>query len=102
MTNRVEVGAEGGTERVCVGAMVAVGRVVWPAFLAALVAEVLLPAADPSWFGEGEWGSLASRSLQFVGYWAIGILSSCMTRCLLRTPDEVNRAAQLVAVRPGA
>jgi hypothetical protein len=76
------------------GAAVGVRRILWPAFLAAFVAELLLSSVSGEacgLVGDGEWVFVVACSLQFFGYWLIGMFSSGMTCCLLRNPVEVNR-----------
>lgn len=70
--------------------------VVWPAFLAAGVLEVLVFAlVDPQelhWAGQRlMWSSQAVYTVGFFLFWAIGIVSNGLTALLAMPAEEVNR-----------
>ena len=72
--------------------------VLWPAFLAAGVAEVLFfTVFDPSDF---ELGRLAAYSAGFFLFWALAACSSALTCFLARSAEEVNRCPLQPAERP--
>jgi hypothetical protein len=63
--------------------------ILWPAFLAAGVAEVVFfTVFDPSEFGATH---LAAYSAGFLIFWLLASASSALTCFLQRSPDEVNR-----------
>jgi hypothetical protein len=69
--------------------------VVWPAFLAAGVVEVLVFAlVDPQelhWAGQRlMWSREAVYTIAFFLFWAIGIVSNGLTALLAMSPEEVN------------
>lgn len=72
--------------------------ILWPSFLAAGVAElVLFNLVDPSDF---EIGRLAAYSLVFFLFWALAATSSALTCFLQRSRDEVNRCPLVPRDRP--
>lgn len=63
--------------------------ILWPSFLAAGMAElVLFNVVDPSEF---EIGRIAAYSLVFFLFWALAATSSALTCFLQRSAEEVNR-----------
>jgi hypothetical protein len=69
--------------------------VLWPAFLAAGVTEVLVFAlVDPQeihWAGQPLlWSREAVYTVAFFLFWAIAIASNGLTALLSMTPEEVN------------
>jgi hypothetical protein len=69
--------------------------VLWPAFLAAGVTEVLVFAlVDPQeihWAGQPlSWSREAVYTVAFFLFWAIAIASNGLTALLSMTPEEVN------------
>jgi hypothetical protein len=72
--------------------------ILWPAFLAAGVAEVaLFLLVDPSDF---EIGRMAAYSVAFFLFWALAAASSTLTCFLQRSADEVNRCPLTPPERP--
>jgi hypothetical protein len=70
--------------------------VIWPAFLAASIAEaIFFTIFDPfelHFFGAPlDLSREAIYAMGFFGFWALGITSSALTVFLERTPGEVNR-----------
>lgn len=67
--------------------------ILWPSFLMAGVAEMLVFAVvDPSelsWFGERAiaWSSTAIYSVSFLLFWAVISTSAALTQVLLTTPN---------------
>lgn len=75
-----------------------IGWVVWPAFLAACLAELLVFAlVDPSelhWRGEAlEWSRQAVYAGAFFVFWLLAMGSSALTVLLARSAQDVNRSA---------
>ncbi|MBS0319141.1 MAG: hypothetical protein JSR18_01255 [Proteobacteria bacterium] len=80
-------------------------RIVWPAFLAAAVAEtVFFTLFDPfelHLFGRPlEWSREAMYTLGFFGFWLLGITSSALTVFLERSAAEINRCPYPPSARP--
>ena len=80
-------------------------QVIWPAFIAAAVAEALFfTIFDPfelHFFGAPlDWSRQAIYTLGFFGFWALGIGSSALTLLLRRSAQEVNRCPYPQEVRP--
>ena len=72
--------------------------ILWPSFLAAGAAElVLFNLVDPSDF---EIGRLAAYSVVFFLFWALAAASSALTCLLQRGADEINRCPLTPAERP--
>jgi hypothetical protein len=72
--------------------------ILWPAFLAAGVAEVLFfTVFDPSEFGASR---LAAYSTGFFLFWALAAGSSALTCFLERSAQEINRCPLGPAERP--
>ena len=72
--------------------------ILWPAFLAAGVAEVLFfTAVDPSEF---EVGRLAAYTIGFFVFWLVAAGSSALTCFLERAAEEVNRCPLGATERP--
>lgn len=70
--------------------------VLWPAFLAAGVLEVLVFAViDPQelhWDGQPVmWSRAAVYTAAFFVFWGIAIVSNGLTALLAMPPDEINR-----------
>jgi hypothetical protein len=81
------------------------GWVLWPSFLVACAAALLLFSLfDPSdlhLFGRPvEADRMLVYTLSFFGLWAIGAVSSGLTVFLARSPFEVNRCTLAVDERP--
>jgi len=72
-------------------------KIVWPAFLAAAVMEMLVFAfIDPGdlyWADTLQWSRQAVYTLAFFGFWAVTLLGSFMTWLLGRAPGELNPGA---------
>ena len=72
-------------------------RILWPAFLAAGVLEMLVFAVvDPNdlhWFGGGAigWSSQAIYTVTFLIFWGAVATAGGMTALLWLEPDEVNQ-----------
>ena len=70
--------------------------VLWPAFIAAGVLEMLVFAlidpADLHWFGGAAitWSAQAVYTVGFLLFWAIISMATAMTSLLLRAPVELN------------
>lgn len=69
--------------------------IVWPAFLAAGVMEMLVFAAfdpqDMQWLGQGvELSRTSICSLAFLAFWAVFMAAGYMTMLLSVPGDEVN------------
>ncbi|MBV9192043.1 MAG: hypothetical protein JO292_13280 [Betaproteobacteria bacterium] len=63
--------------------------ILWPAFLAAGVAEVLFfTVFDPSEFGAGR---MAAYSAGFLIFWLLAAASSTLTCFLQRGAEEINK-----------
>ena len=80
--------------------------VIWPAFLAAGVAEALFfTVFDPfdlHFFGAPlDMSREAIYTMGFFGFWALGIASSALTVFLERSPWELNRCPLDRARPPG-
>ncbi len=80
--------------------------VLWPAFLAAGVAEVIFfTVFDPfdlHFFGSPlEMSRSAIYTMGFFGFWALGIASSALTVFLERSPWERDRCPLDAPDRPG-
>jgi len=78
------------------------GWVLWPSFLVACAAELLLfslfDPRDLHLFGHPvEADRMLVYSLGFFALWAIGAVSSALTVFLERSPFEVNRRALTAA-----
>lgn len=72
--------------------------ILWPAFLAAGVAEVLFfTVYDPAEF---EGGRLAAYSIGFFLFWLIAAGSSALTCFLEREAQDVNRCPLTSTERP--
>jgi hypothetical protein len=72
--------------------------ILWPSFLAAGAAElVLFNLVDPSDF---EIGRLAAYSVVFFLFWGLAASSSALTCFLQRGADEINRCPLVPADRP--
>jgi hypothetical protein len=73
-------------------------QILWPAFLAAGLLEVLVFAhVDPGdlhSYGGGELGlsRQAVYTLAFFAFWAVAALGSALTGLLLRRAEDVNRS----------
>ena len=71
-------------------------RILWPAFIAAGVLEMLVFAlidpADLHWFGGApiEWSAQAVYTVGFLLFWAIISMATAMTSLLLLAPTELN------------
>ena len=83
------------------------GLVLWPSFLVACVAELLLFSLfDPSdlyLFGRPvEVDRMLGYTLGFFALWAIGAVSSALTVFLERSPFEVNRRIPAAVESPDA
>ena len=73
-------------------------NILWPSFLAAGVAEVVLfTFVDPADF---EASRIAVYSLGFFGLWLLGALSSALTCFFQRSAAEVNRCPLMPVERP--
>jgi hypothetical protein len=80
--------------------------VLWPAFLAAGVAEaIFFTVFDPfdlHFFGAPlEMSRSAIYTMGFFGFWALGIASSALTVFLERSPWERDRCPLEASDRPG-
>ena len=72
--------------------------ILWPAFLAAGVAEILFfTMFDPSEFGAGR---MAAYSAGFFLFWLLAAGSSALTCFLQRSAEEVNRCPLVPTERP--
>ena len=72
--------------------------ILWPSFLAAGAAElVLFNLVDPDDF---EIGRLAAYSAVFFLFWGLAASSSALTCFLQRGADEVNRCPLVPSERP--
>jgi len=72
--------------------------ILWPSFLAAGAAElVLFNLVDPSDF---EIGRIAAYSVVFFLFWGLAATSSALTCFLQRSRDEVNRCPLVPSERP--
>ena len=83
------------------------GWVLWPSFLVACAAELLLfslfDPRDLHLFGHPvEADRMLVYSLGFFALWAIGAVSSALTVFVERSPFEVNRRIPTLAERPDA
>ena len=81
--------------------------IAWPAFLMAGILEVLVfgmvDPQDLQWFGHPlELSRQSVYSLAFFVFWAVAMLSSCLTTLLAKSPFEVNRCPLPANERPGA
>lgn len=70
--------------------------VVWPAFMIAVVTELLFVLViDPQelyLFGQTvKLSNLATYSIGVIGFWLIAAASSLGTWYLMRSPDSINR-----------
>lgn len=73
-------------------------HILWPSFLAAGVAEVVLfTFIDPADF---EANRIAVYSVGFFGLWLLGALSSALTCFFQRSAAEVNRCPLGATERP--
>ncbi len=80
-------------------------RVVWPAFLAACVLELVVFAmVDPQdlrWFARPlPLSRQAAYTLSFFVFWAISIASSALTILLAKSAAEVNACPFVAGERP--
>lgn len=67
--------------------------ILWPAFLAAGVAEILFfTVFDPSEFGAGR---MAAYSAGFLIFWLLAAASSALTCFLQKGAEEVNRTKRM-------
>lgn len=67
--------------------------ILWPAFLAAGVAEILFfTVFDPSDFGAGR---MAAYSAGFLIFWLLAAASSALTCFLQKGAEEVNRPKRM-------
>lgn len=69
--------------------------IVWPAFLAACVLELvvfaLVDPQDLQWFGQRlAWSRQAVYTMAFFAFWAIAAASNALTVLLGKSPAEVN------------
>ncbi len=72
--------------------------ILWPSFLAAGAAELLLfNVVDPAEF---DVGRLAAYTFVFFLFWALGATSSALTCFLQRSAEEVNRCPLGPSERP--
>ena len=72
--------------------------ILWPSFLAAGAAElVLFNLVDPAEF---EIGRVAAYTIVFFLFWALAASSSALTCFLQRSAEEVNRCPLVLADRP--
>ena len=72
--------------------------ILWPSFLAAGAAELLLfNVVDPAEF---DIGRLAAYTFVFFLFWALGATSSALTCFLQRSAEEVNRCPLAPGERP--
>ena len=72
--------------------------ILWPSFLAAGAAELLIfNLIDPVEF---DIGRLAAYTFVFFLFWALGATSSALTCFLQRTAEEVNRCPLVPGERP--
>lgn len=79
--------------------------VIWPAFLAAAVLEMLVFAlVDPAqlhWAGQAQqWPDLAVYTVAFFVFWSVALMASALTALLALPPVEVNRRPGGVSGRP--
>jgi hypothetical protein len=79
--------------------------IVWPAFLAACVLElVVFAVVDPQdlhWFGRPlAFSRQGVYSLSFFVFWAIGSVSNALSAVLGRPPAEVNMCPLVPGERP--
>jgi hypothetical protein len=79
--------------------------VLWPSFLVAAVAELLVFAvidpADLHVFGVPvDAGRMSIYTIGFFVFWAIGAASAALTTFLGRSPVEVNRCPLDAGARP--
>ena len=71
--------------------------ILWPAFLAAGVAEILFfTVFDPSEFGASR---MAAYSAGFLIFWLLAAASSAFTCFLQKSAEEVNRRSATRAER---
>lgn len=72
-------------------------RILWPAFMAAGVLEMMVFAVvDPNdlhWFGGPAivWSAQAIYTVTFLIFWAAVATASAVTALLWLEPDEINR-----------
>ncbi len=72
--------------------------ILWPSFLAAGAADLLLfNVIDPVEF---DFGRLAAYTFVFFLFWALGATSSALTCFLQRSAEEVNRCPLTPRERP--
>ncbi len=79
--------------------------VIWPAFLAAAVLEVLVFAlVDPAqlqWADQAQqWPDMAVYTAAFFVFWGVALMASALTALLTLPPVEVNRRPGEVSGRP--
>lgn len=80
-------------------------RVLWPSFLVAAVAELLvfavLDPADLHVFGVPvQAGRMTVYTIGFFVFWAVGAAAAALTVFLQRSPVEVNRCPLAAEDRP--
>jgi len=80
-------------------------RVVWPAFLAACVLELVVFAvmdpADLHWSGQPlPFSRLGTYTLAFFVFWVIGAVSNALTVVLCKSAAEVNQCPFQPGERP--
>jgi hypothetical protein len=72
--------------------------ILWPSFLAAGAAELLLfNVIDPS---EYDIARMTAYTFVFFLFWALGATSSALTCFLQRSAEEVNRCPLMPSERP--
>lgn len=81
--------------------------IVWPAFLAACVLELLVFAvvdpADLHWSGHGlGWSRQAVYSVSFFVFWWVTMAAGALTTLLGATPPRVGECTVPPAARPDA
>ena len=69
--------------------------IVWPAFLAAAIMEMVVFAfvdpLDVHWLGAPlEWSRSAIYTAAFFAFWLVMLLCSVMTRMLARSAQDLN------------
>lgn len=70
--------------------------IVWPAFLAAAIMELVVFAfvdpLDVHWLGSPlEWSRSAIYTVAFFAFWAVSLLGGLMTVMLGRSAHDLNR-----------
>ena len=79
--------------------------IIWPAFLAAAVLEMLVFAlVDPAqlqWADEAvQWPDMAVYTAAFFVFWGVALMASALTALLAQPPVDVNRQPCEVSGRP--